>query len=49
MPLTFWTRFAINTALSAVVTLLQGASTSEAHKQKLAAFVAAGQDLLASW
>jgi hypothetical protein len=47
--MTIWVRFAINAALAAVVSLLQNAATTEAHKAKIAAFIAAAQDLLNNW
>lgn len=45
----FLTIWAINTALGLVGALLNKSTTTPEHKAKIAAFMAAGQDLVNNW
>lgn len=47
--MSIWVRITINTALGTVASLLQASATTPAHKEKLARFLADGQDLLNNW
>lgn len=47
--MSFYTVFAINTALGLVAALLNKSTTTPEHKAKISAFVSAGQDLINNW